>query len=123
MPYTDAAKHRMLDHLAGNVESGGPVTQASLHTAYPPSDVNEISGGAPAYARKALSFTAAGVEAAGRVDHAQVAFDVPSGVTVAAVAYRAADGTIMADADVTDEAFSQQGTYTLTDASYLDLNA
>lgn len=124
MPYTDAAKHRMLNHLVGNAATGNPVTQASLHSAYPPTDVNEIAGGA--YARKALAFTAAGVEAAGRVDHGAVTFDVPAGATVAAVAYRTSDATgaaIMAQADVPDETYNQAGTYELTAASYLHLNA
>lgn len=120
MPYRDVAKHRMLDHLVGNVESGGPITKISLHTAYPPTDVNEISGGS--YAQQSVTFTVAGTESLGRVDHGTVTFNVPSGATVSAVAYRAADDTIMADADVPDEVFAQDGQYQITDASYLDLN-
>ena len=120
MPYADAAKHRMLDHLVGNVESGNPITQMSLHTAYPTSGANEVTGGT--YARQALTFTAAGAEAAGRVDHGAVTFDVPAGTTVAAVAYLDAGGNILAEADVTDEAFAADGQYTVTDASYLHLN-
>lgn len=125
MPYEAAAKHRMLDHLVGNVASGAAVTHAALHTAFPPTSANEVTGGTPAYARKALTWTAAGVEAAGRVDHGAVTFDVPGGVTVAAVGYwtAATAGTLMATADVVDEAFAAQGTYTLTDASYMHLNA
>ncbi len=124
MAYAAAAKHRMLDHLVGNAATGNPITTASLHTAFPPTAANEISGGSPAYARKALTWTAAGVEAAGRVDHGSVVFDVPGGVTVAAVGYWDSSATpvLMADADIVDEAFAGQGTYTLSDASYLHLN-
>lgn len=121
MPYTDAAKHRMLDHLVGNTASGGAITQVSLHDASPPSDLNELSGGS--YTRETVTWTAAGVESAGRVDHGTLTFDVPGGNTVSAVAYRAADGTIMAYADVTDETFAGDGQYQITDASYLHLNA
>lgn len=120
MPYRDAAKHRMLNHLAGRPESGGPITQASLHTAYPPSDANEIAGGSPAYARKALVFTNAGVEVAGRIDHESVVFDVPAS-TVTAVAYRAADGTIMADVDTPEVVYATQDTHELTNASYMGI--
>lgn len=123
MPYRDAAKHRMLNHLVGNSATGGPITQASLHTAFPPTDGNEIAGGSPAYARKALTFEAvAGTETAGSVDVTnQPTFDVPGGTTVGAVAFRAADGTIMADQDVVDEVYASQGTYQLTDTD-LHLN-
>ena len=114
----------MLNHLAGNAATAGPITQASLHTAYPPSDANELSGGSPAYARKALTFeAAAGTESAGSLDVTnQPVFDIPPATTVSSVAYRAADGTILADADLTDEAFVLQGTYTLTDTD-LHLNS
>ncbi len=124
MPYENVAKARMLDHLVGNAVTGNPVTTASLHTAYPPTAANEVTGGSPAYARKALTWTAAGVEAAGRVDHGAVTFDVPGGVTVAAVGYWDSSATpvLMATADVVDEAFAAQGTFTLTDASYMHLN-
>lgn len=113
----------MLNHLVGNAATGGPITQASLHSAFPPSDANELAGGAPAYARKALAFEAdAGTETAGSVDVSnQPVFDIPAGATVGAAAFRAADGTIMADADLTDEVYAAQGTYTLTDAD-LHLN-
>lgn len=120
MPYEDIAKHRMLDHLVGNVETGSPITQVALHTDGSPTSGNEVSGGS--YAPQALTFTAAGVEAAGRVDHESVTFDVPGGTTVAGVSYQASDGTIMATASVTSETFNQDGQYQITDASYLDLN-
>ena len=119
MPYTSDGKHRMLNHLAGNTATGGPITHASCHTAYPPTTGNEITGGSPAYARKAVTFeAAAGTELAGSLDVSnQPVFDIPAGTTVASVAYWTAStaGTMMAYADVTDEVFASQGTYTLTD--------
>lgn len=125
MGYKPDAKHRMLNHLAGNAATAGPITHASLHSAFPATAANEITGGSPAYARKAVTFeAAAGTELAGSLDVSNApVFDVPGGVTVAAVGYWTAlsGGTLMADADVVDEVFAAQGTYTVTDAD-LHLN-
>lgn len=119
MPFKNDGKHRMLNHLAGNAATGAPITHASLHTGFPATGANEVTGGTPAYARKAITFeAAAGTELAGSIDvTAAPVFDVPAGTTVAAVGYWTAltAGTIMADADVTDEVFAAQGTYSLTD--------
>jgi hypothetical protein len=107
----------MLDHL------GTEAVYASLHSADPgDTGANEISGGSPAYARKAITWNAA---AAGSMDDSNVpVFDVPAGTTVAFVGFWSAltSGTFYGAADVTDESFTNQGTYTLTDAD-LDLNA
>lgn len=121
MPFTNAAKHRMLNHLAGNAVTGGPITLLSLHTAFPPSDGNEVTGGSPAYARKVPTWeAAAGTAAAGALDMTNApVFDIPAGVTVSAAAGRAADGTIMATVDLTNEVFAAQGTYTLDDLDAL----
>ncbi len=120
MPYKNAAKHRMLNHLVGNAATDAPITHASLHTAFPATATNEITGGSPAYARKPLTYeTAAGTELAGGVDvTAQPVFDVPGNVTVSAVGFWTAltAGVLMADTDVTDEVYAAQGTYTLNDA-------
>lgn len=116
MPYTDIGKHFMLDQLATEIESGS----VSLHTAYPTSDANEVTGGS--YARQTPAFTAAGTEAAGQVDHGELTFSVPGGTTVSGVAYRDSAGNIVAEADVADESFNNAGTYKLTADSYLDLN-
>ncbi len=116
MPYTTDGKHFMLDALATELESGS----VSLHTAYPPTDANEVSGGS--YARQTPTFTAAGTEAAGQVDHDELTFDIPGGTTVSSVAYRDSNGDIQAEADVADESFNNDGTYKLTADSYLDLN-
>lgn len=84
----------------------------------------EISGGSPAYARKAIAFNAA---VGGSMDDSTngAVFDVAAGVTVNAIGYHSAvsAGTLLAlDDDVTPEVFGSQGTYTLTDAD-IDLNA
>jgi hypothetical protein len=115
MAYKTAAKNLMLDALRASIAT------ASLHTGFPATDGNELTGGSPAYARKAIAFNAA---TGGSIDDTATAkvFDVPAGVTVSAVAYRASDGTILADSAVTAEVFAAQGTYTLNDVD-LDLNA
>lgn len=112
----------MLNALAGNAATAAPITHASLHTAFPATAANEITGGSPAYARKAVTFeAAAGTEAAGSLDVSNApVFDVPGGVTVSSVGFWTAltAGTLMADGDVTDEAFASQGQYTLNDADF-----
>lgn len=75
--YTTTAKNTMLDALAFDA--------MSLHTAYPgTTGGNEVSGGAPAYARKTLSVAAA--SGAARALSAAVTFDVPA-CTVAWVGF------------------------------------
>lgn len=77
MTYPTTTKNAMLD--------GQVFTQASLHTAFPgTTGANEVSGGAPAYARKAIAMGAA---AGGqRTQAAPVTFDVPA-TTVRWVGY------------------------------------
>jgi hypothetical protein len=77
---------------------------------------NEVSGGSPAYARKAITWNAA---AGGALDNnANPTFDVPAGTTIRRLGFWSAStaGTYYGDADITDETFGAQGTYTLTDA-------
>src|SRR5262245_60178781 len=78
----------------------------------------EISGGSPAYARKAIAFNAA---ADGSMDDSTngAVFDVAAATTVNAIGYHSAStsGTLLClDDDVSAETFGSQGTYTLTDA-------
>jgi hypothetical protein len=115
----DAQKNRMLDHLAGAVESGDPITHASLHTGYPAIDGNEVSGGSPAYARKAVTFAAAATGSVA-LNGTLPEFDVPAATTVAAVGFYDAStaGVIQADDNVTDEVFASQGTYTITAGTF-----
>ncbi len=116
MSYSAAGKNAMLDALAA------VAVYASLHTADPGTDgSNEVSGGSPAYARKAITW---GSATGGAIDSSNApVFDVPASTTVTHVGFWSASsgGTFYGSADVTDEAFSAQGTYTLSDAD-LDLN-
>ena len=76
----------------------------------------EISGGTPAYARKAITWN--GANAGAMTASNQPAFDVPAS-TVTKVIYCAelSGGTVYATNDVTDEVFAAQGTYTITSAT------
>lgn len=82
----------------------------------------EISGGAPAYARKAIAWTASAI---GVMDDSTngATFDVPAAGVVDAVGFYSAAtaGTIYAIDPVVQEVFGAQGTYTNTDDD-LDLN-
>src|SRR5687767_1608272 len=101
----------MLDHLAGLA------VYASLHTADPSTTgANEVTGGSPAYARKAITWNAA---SGGALDNnANPVFDVPAATTVthAGLWSAVSAGTFYGSMDITDEAFTLQGTYTLSDA-------
>jgi len=81
----------------------------------------EISGGSPAYERKAVTFNGADD---GSIDSSnQPVLDVPAGAVVNYVGFFSAltAGILHGIADVVEETFGAQGTYTLTDAD-LDLN-
>lgn len=88
----------------------------SLHTDVVGSgNTSEVSGGSPAYARKAHTWNAA---AAGAMDNSnQPVFDIPAGTTVRRLGFQSdvTAGTYYGDAELTDEVFAGQGTYTLTD--------
>lgn len=106
-----AGKNLMLNAFAGSA------VFYSLHSADPlDAGTSELSGGSPAYARKAATWNSA---AAGALDNSNApVFDVPSGATVAFVGYWSAvsAGTFYGSSAVTSESFSGQGTYTLNDA-------
>lgn len=92
---------------------GTAATHAALYTTAPGGSAGtEVSGGSPAYARKALSWGAA---SSGAVS-VTVTFDVPSGTTVVGAGVHTAltAGTYLDGASVTSQAFASQGTYTLT---------
>jgi hypothetical protein len=122
MPYSTYVKNKWLDTLR-NQAFAVAQTYASLHTANPgDTGANEVSGGSPAYARKAINWNAA---TGGTIDDSTApVFDVPAGTTVAFVGLWDAltVGNFLGYADVTDEAFAAQGTYTVTDMD-LNLNA
>lgn len=120
MPYTTTAKNRMLEALRAPTTG---IATASLHSADPgATGASEISGGTPAYARKAVAFNAAAGAVIGQTTSDPV-FDVPAGATVAFVGYWSGEGTpvFLASDAVTSETFGAQGTYTLQD-SQLDLS-
>jgi len=133
MPYTHQGKITMLNAIRGTAPGLGWARFASLHTAVPGEfGASEVSGGAPAYARLAITWDA---PAEGSPDGdvemalaAQVVFDVPSGTTVTHVGFwsdlgdGSPQGLIQAWSDVTDEVFGAQGTYTLQVGTTFDLN-
>ena len=95
------------------VAYGNAATHASLHTANPgTTGASEVSGGSPAYARKALTWAAGGSDG---VITATVTFDVPSGVTVTHGGLWTAltGGTFLDSVTLTSQAFGSQGTLTL----------
>lgn len=117
MPYSAAAKNYMLDQL------GTQVGYASLHTANPgATGATEVTGGTPAYARKALTWNAA--SAGSKTLSNTPLFDVPAATTVTHVGLWSADtaGTWYGYIDVTDETFAAQGTYQITSGT-IDLNS
>jgi hypothetical protein len=82
MPFTSTAEAQMLDALSG----GSPTSIigfASLHTAYSATGTNEVNGGSPAYARKAITWSSA--SGGSKSASSSPVFDVPPGTTVAFV--------------------------------------
>lgn len=79
------------------------------------SATNELTGGSPAYARKALSW---GTSSGGVVSSAATSFDVASGTTVNYFGVTASTTAGTADVKdrvaVTAQTFASQGTYTVT---------
>jgi hypothetical protein len=99
--------------------------RVALHTGDPGganSASNEVTGGLPAYARKAIAWNAASGGSATATSN--VVLDVPAGTTVSWISVWNTAGTVRYfKKDVTDEAFGAQGTYTVVAASTtLDLN-
>lgn len=94
---------------------GTDAAYAALFTADPGttgSVTGEVTGGSPAYARKAITWGAA----AGGVITATVTFDVPAGTTVAyaAVCSASTSANLLDRVTVTSQNFATQGTYQLT---------
>jgi hypothetical protein len=105
----NAAKNSMLDQL------GTLAAYASLHSADPgTSGTSELTGGSPAYARKAISWNAAA--SGSKTNSGSLTFDVPSSSTVAYIGYWSASsgGTFYGSRAVSaSETFAGQGTYTV----------
>lgn len=110
---TTSGKNELLDS-----GSNWPPAYLSLHSTDAPSDnTTEPSGGSPAYARKAASWSAS--SGGSKALSGAVTFDVPAGFTVKSVGFWTAvtAGTLLGYFDVTDEVFGGQGTYQLTSGS------
>jgi hypothetical protein len=106
---TAATRDSMLD------QAGTLIGYLSLHTADPSTTgANEVSGGSPAYARKATTWNAS--SGGSKTAATLPTFDVPAGTTVAYVGYWSAvtGGTFRGSALVTSETYAGQGTYTPT---------
>lgn len=96
------------------VAYGTNAAYVSLHTADPgTTGASEVTGGAPAYARKSATWTAGTVDGVVTVT---VTFDVPASTTVTHVGLWTAvtAGTFLDKATVTSQTFSSQGTYQVT---------
>ena len=111
MPFTNAGKNEMLD--------ASTITHAALFDGDPSGAGTEVPNtGSPAYARKAITMTAA---ASGEiVISTDATFDVPSGATVNYVAYYTAltGGTLLAYDAVTEEVYAAQGEYVLDSSTF-----
>ena len=75
MPFVNNARNAMLDAL------GALAVYGSAHSGYPSTTgANEVTGGSPAYARKAKTWNSA---ASGAIDDSNTCvFDIPAGTTV-----------------------------------------
>ena len=92
---------------------GTAAAYGALYTTAPGASAGtEPSGGAPAYARKALTW---GAPSNGVVT-ATATFDVPTGTTIvgSGVHTAATGGAYLDGGAVTSQAFASQGTYTAT---------
>jgi hypothetical protein len=81
---TDTTANAMLDAITLDL--------CSLHTAYSATGTNEVTGGSPAYARKAITIAAASGRA--RSASTQPVFDVPAAATVQFVGLWTNAGTV-----------------------------
>jgi hypothetical protein len=109
------ARNAMLDATA----SVWPPDTVSLHTADPGNtgtpNAGEVSGGSPAYARKAVTWAAA--SAGAKSSNAAVVFDVPGGNTVSHIGYWRGATFLGSRSLGTSESFTGQGTYTIASGS------
>lgn len=100
------------------------VTRLALHTADPGGadlSANEVTGGSPAYARKAVAYNAAASGAA--TQNGDVTFDVPACTVAYVTGWNTAGTSRYFKKAVTNEVFAAQGTYKVTGTtSTLDLN-
>jgi hypothetical protein len=99
----------------------GSAVFASAHTADPgQTGTSEVTGGSPAYARKAVTWTGATSATPSVAALATLpVFDIPGSTTLAYVGLWSlvTGGTFYGSWQVTSEVFAGQGTYTLTAGS------
>lgn len=96
------------------VAYGTNATFGALYTTVPGASAGtEVTGGAPAYARKALTWAPGTVDG---IVTASATFDVPTGVTVVGAGVHTAltGGTYLDGVSVTSQNFAAQGTYTVS---------
>jgi hypothetical protein len=111
MPFTVTGKNTALAAVSGTA------VFASLHTAQPTQTAPaEVSGGTPAYARKAITWT---VNNGTANLNEQPNFDVPPTTTITYVGFwsAATGGNLIAFSSVTEETFGAQGVYVISDAN------
>lgn len=92
---------------------GADAPYGAVYTTTPSASAGtEPSGGSPAYARKALSWSSA----SGGVITATATFDIPAGATIVGVGLHSAvtAGTYIDGSSITSQAFASQGTLTVT---------
>jgi len=110
MALEDSGKNIALDALVATT------LWTSLHSGFPATigPGNELAGGAPAYGRQGTTWDSASGGAVAMTG--TEVFDIESGDTVSGVGICTLEtgGAIHGGADLTDEAFGAQGTYTLT---------
>jgi hypothetical protein len=110
----DTAKNAMLTAL------GTVIAYASLHTADPgTTGTSEVTGGSPAYARKAITWGTAATHAMAANGTLPV-FDVPAGTTVTHLGFwsLASGGTFYGSAQLSSqEVYGGQGTYTVNSST------
>ncbi len=104
---TVTMRNTLANAYAGAALYGAVYTSAPSGTAG-----TEVTGGSPAYARKSLSWSSASAS----VVTATATFDIPTGTTVLGVGIHSAvtAGTYLDGVSVTSQAFSSQGTLTVT---------
>ncbi len=114
-----AANTFQLAHVVGGavVDLGTDVSAVTVTA------LVEVTGGAPAYARKTVTYAAASEGAINDSANGSP-FDVPAGAVVDYVSYHSAStaGTLLGADKVTQETFGAQGQYAVTDSN-IDLMA
>lgn len=97
----------------------GGALYASLHTADPgATGASEITGGSPAYARKAVTWTAGAVDGVATATLAGP-FDVPASTTITHIGlWTAASGGTFIDKAALSATFSSQGTLEVASLTY-----